>query len=651
MEAGDFVLYDEQEGNEEVNNVSHFQRPGFWDHRGQLPDTSPLLDEVPHNLYVQSHFSKDSPATLKSSSPNYTPPQNPSSGTLGAPLNLLSLQTNESDAASTPKMPPLFPSLPEEQLPRDSSRIVTPPAYQTPDMRAWAAALGDMDAAASFLCKPGAQGKDNLRRWKSYWRENTANGISPSMAANPELFRVNEASAIRPESEKLTVSPKDLHLDYSEANTPPAKHNNVNLFGDMVPLFPSQPSFDEATSQATPLSLSSGMDTGSSTEEEDDEDEKPFQASAATHNVPLGVTKPNEQLLEQWSRPLYGTPPQNIPESRDLRSEGDWPMVGPTFSSVSTSSDSEEDLSSRHGPRIQNSRNSTEPLGRTNSGAMTGYGYIPSSQDSTFGTSTDMESVSGSQMSVSATESEPIHDDGNERSPSILNTAQAITPEAEQEEDTAQLMPLNDSSTGTGTHRSSSRSRQQETTPWSVVPSSSTAQSSESSSPEPDGDSDYEQTHHMTSAPHRTTARRGRPPRTVSGARGSSATNLHHGTAGHPFGASPTSSYNINRGNTTSPVSGSAIRCDYISPVTHQVCGTIFHRMYDLARHRITLHLREEAQLVKEGLLKVDQCIVLGKEVDVQKALAELEWTCRICGATFSRKDAMLRHERLRHHR
>lgn len=73
--------------------------------------------------------------------------------------------------------------------------------------------------------------------------------------------------------------------------------------------------------------------------------------------------------------------------------------------------------------------------------------------------------------------------------------------------------------------------------------------------------------------------------------------------------------------------------------------------MYDLARHRITLHLREEAQLVKDGLLKVDQCIVLGKEVDVQKALAELEWTCRICGATFSRKDAMLRHERLRHHR
>lgn len=73
--------------------------------------------------------------------------------------------------------------------------------------------------------------------------------------------------------------------------------------------------------------------------------------------------------------------------------------------------------------------------------------------------------------------------------------------------------------------------------------------------------------------------------------------------------------------------------------------------MYDLARHRITLHLREEAQMVKEGRLKVEDCTVLGKEVDVQKALAELEWSCRFCGASFSRKDAMLRHERLRHHR
>lgn len=92
------------------------------------------------------------------------------------------------------------------------------------------------------------------------------------------------------------------------------------------------------------------------------------------------------------------------------------------------------------------------------------------------------------------------------------------------------------------------------------------------------------------------------------------------------------------------------IRCDYVSPITHVPCGTVFHRMYDLARHRITLHLREEAQMVKEGRLRVEDSVVLGKEVDVKKALSELEWACRVCGAVFSRKDAMLRHERLRHH-
>lgn len=651
METGDFVLYDEHGGNEEVNNANTFQRPGFLEYRGQLPDTSPLLDEAPYNLYAQPHISKDSPATLKSGSPNVTPPQNSSSGTLGAPLNLLSLQTNEGDSTATPKMPPLFPSLPQEQSSRDMSQMNAPPAYQTPDMRAWAAALGDMDAAASFLWKPGAQGEDNLRRWKSYWRGNNANGVPPSLAANPDLFRADEPGANQPGSEKLTVSPRDLHLDYNGADTPPSKHNNVNLFGDMVPLFPSQPSFEDATSQATPLSLSSGMETGSSTEEEDDEDEKPFQASATAQNACMGMTTPNEQLLEQWSRPMYGTPPQNIPESREARSEGDWPMVGPRFSSVSTSSDSEDDLANRRGLQTQKSRNGAEPLGRTKSGAMTGYGYIPSSQDSAFGTSTDMESVGGSQMSISATESEPTQDDANERSPSILDSAQAISPTTAQDEDALKPLPSTAPSTGTATLRSSTRNHQKESSPSSFVPSTSTPQSSESSSPEPDGDSDYEQTHHMSPATHRPTARRGRPPRTVSGARGSNATNTLHGTAGHPFGTSPTSSHNINRGNTSSPVSGSAIRCDYVSPVTHQVCGTVFHRMYDLARHRITLHLREETQLVKDGLLRVEQCVVLGKEVDVQKALAELEWTCRICGATFSRKDAMLRHERLRHHR
>lgn len=52
---------------------------------------------------------------------------------------------------------------------------------------------------------------------------------------------------------------------------------------------------------------------------------------------------------------------------------------------------------------------------------------------------------------------------------------------------------------------------------------------------------------------------------------------------------------------------------------------------------------------MREGKLKLEDCIVLGKEVDPKKSTAVVEWKCKSCGANFSRKDAMLRHERLRH--
>ncbi|WFD27436.1 hypothetical protein MNAN1_002433 [Malassezia nana] len=357
-------------------------------------------------------------------------------------------------------------------------------------MRAWAAALGDMDAAASFLWKPGAQGKDNLRRWKSYWHGNGANGANPPMAANSDMFRAPE-SKLQPGSDKLTVSPKDLHLDYNEAHTPPAKYNNINLFGDMAPLFPSQPSLGDSTSQTMPLSLSSGMETGSSTEEEDDEDEKPFQPSTNTQDASMGITMPNERLLEQWSKPLYG-PPRNVSENHELQTVGDWPTVGPTFSSMSTSSESEDELLGNPGPRMQKSRGRTNPLARTNSGAMTGYGYIPSSQDSAFSTSTDTESMGDSQMSISATESEAAREDTAERSPSILNSAQAITPATDQEEET---QPSLEDPSKAAVLRSSDYP-QKNNMSSSDVPDNSMAPSSEPSSPEPDGDSDYEQTHH-----------------------------------------------------------------------------------------------------------------------------------------------------------
>ncbi|UZJ55290.1 hypothetical protein CBS101457_004610 [Exobasidium rhododendri] len=93
--------------------------------------------------------------------------------------------------------------------------------------------------------------------------------------------------------------------------------------------------------------------------------------------------------------------------------------------------------------------------------------------------------------------------------------------------------------------------------------------------------------------------------------------------------------------------------CDYISPLSGESCRTEFHRPYDLARHRETIHAREEALLLRQGRLKKDQCVVLYKEVDPEKSLATVEWKCEGkngCGSLFSRKDALLRHKRIRGH-
>lgn len=106
-------------------------------------------------------------------------------------------------------------------------------------------------------------------------------------------------------------------------------------------------------------------------------------------------------------------------------------------------------------------------------------------------------------------------------------------------------------------------------------------------------------------------------------------------------------------GTTTKPnapvAADGTTKCDYVSPITGAACQTAFHRPYDLARHRETIHAREEAGFIREGKLRLEECVVLGKEVDPKKSTAVVEWKCKTCGANFSRKDAMLRHERLRH--
>ncbi|GAA5980915.1 hypothetical protein JCM11641_005483 [Rhodosporidiobolus odoratus] len=71
-----------------------------------------------------------------------------------------------------------------------------------------------------------------------------------------------------------------------------------------------------------------------------------------------------------------------------------------------------------------------------------------------------------------------------------------------------------------------------------------------------------------------------------------------------------------------------AIRCDHVNADGSQ-CGVAFRRPYDLNRHKESIH---------------------GEGVGGEKMKSK-EWVCAQCNGTFSRKDALLRHSRLRGHK
>lgn len=638
---GDFVLYDEPHGAASHADAAPFQKAAFQGYRGPLPDGSPLLDEAayPHaSAHAPSSLRQDSPALRSTGSPTtLTPPPQPSSGSLGAPLHLLSLQSDDPPGSASPHLAPLFPKLGADSTATTSASsspnyVMTPPAQLPADQRPWIAPTGDLNSL-SFLWKPQDQTLDGAP-WKTPW--DSAGAQDPARPAPPATAASAAMDAAAARDDKLTVSPRDLHIDYEEATTPQAKSHPLHVPSDVAPqsLFPPMENMYELPSSSQ--MLASGMEMGSSTEEEDDEDEKPFP-SASGDAAALGTTQPNEALLMRWSQPIYGGGGQDMDHSGrtgiPMR-----PRFGPSFSSVSTSSESEEDMSDRAAAMraAQASQTATPSLQRQESAQLAAYGYFPRSQDSMQPSSMDSDAAGTSNMAANAIDNDtPGRSQSSMRSPSILQSAEAIEP-------TPAPRAL------TPTHEPPRRQppRAQRADPATLA-ATSPKDTSDSDELDAEGDSDYEQSVHVVQPTPRATARRGRGPRTMTGAhRRTASGTLAQGPLGHPPSTSPT---RAGTHRTTSPTTGSAIRCDYVSPVTHQMCGTVFHRMYDLARHRITLHLREEAQMVKDGLLKVEQCVVLGKEVDVHKTLAELEWTCRMCGATFSRKDAMLRHERLRH--
>ncbi|GAA6062172.1 hypothetical protein JCM10212_005127 [Sporobolomyces blumeae] len=82
---------------------------------------------------------------------------------------------------------------------------------------------------------------------------------------------------------------------------------------------------------------------------------------------------------------------------------------------------------------------------------------------------------------------------------------------------------------------------------------------------------------------------------------------------------------------TTSSGAKGSIACDHVSSAGER-CGVVFRRPYDLARHKETIHGETLG----------------GEKLPPGKAK---EWRCEECGGTFSRKDALLRHGRIRNHK
>lgn len=81
------------------------------------------------------------------------------------------------------------------------------------------------------------------------------------------------------------------------------------------------------------------------------------------------------------------------------------------------------------------------------------------------------------------------------------------------------------------------------------------------------------------------------------------------------------------QGSASGATGSGSIVCNHLNS-DGSTCGVIFRRPYDLARHKETIH--------GEGLK--------GEKVKAK------EWKCAECGGTFSRKDALLRHGRIRGH-
>ncbi|WVO18503.1 hypothetical protein L204_106220 [Cryptococcus depauperatus] len=92
------------------------------------------------------------------------------------------------------------------------------------------------------------------------------------------------------------------------------------------------------------------------------------------------------------------------------------------------------------------------------------------------------------------------------------------------------------------------------------------------------------------------------------------------------------------------PVPPGGVQCDYINPLPpYNRCTDVFTRKYDLPRH-MARHARREGELVVEGKLAENKAVLWKTIKDKPKVV------CNTCSESFTRMDALKRHQQKQHH-
>ncbi|CAE6512797.1 unnamed protein product [Rhizoctonia solani] len=90
------------------------------------------------------------------------------------------------------------------------------------------------------------------------------------------------------------------------------------------------------------------------------------------------------------------------------------------------------------------------------------------------------------------------------------------------------------------------------------------------------------------------------------------------------------------------PVEGAPMEIDDSHKITHR-CPITFSREFEMRRHIRTVHIAEEVRAVVEGRLPRSEATVIPENWDGKTLISKP--TCAGCGTTFSRPDAVRRHQ------